>query len=654
MYKEMITPDRTWLAKSGNLCKFAGQKENQPERLRNMKVNFKYPLIILLTLVSSVMSGKDHDCVVISNKVDISIRHQKRFERTEMLIQINSKEGEKAAEFKLYYSPGLKLTKLTAWIQDTAGQVIRKLEKKQIRVKSAFFHSTFYSDYMVKSFDLKYNHFPYQVHVEYYYETCEFLHIADWSPIDDPEVPTLKATLTVEIPIGYPVNILQQKITSPGIDTIDKIIRYTWRGEYIHLIKQETWRPPDDDLCPFVLIVPEQFEYGIKGSFASWQTYGDYIDGLMQDQGILPASEINTVKLLTSGIADTLTMIRKLFHYLQDNTRYIAVAVDIGGMKPYPASYVAQNKFGDCKALSLYMKSLLEVIGVPSFFTLVYGGDQPNAIHSDFPAQRFNHAILCLPYKSDTLWLDCTSKEYPLGYTSSFIQGRPALVVSKGKSKLVNIPFLNSEEVACTHTFHYTALDNESVEVSVHSIYKGPEFEKIAYYCAFGDKEQQRELAKDLLPFSNYELVNYTFTRKSTDAVSIAFDARLKVEGVLKTMEDRIIFTLPAVDIPTFEKIKSREYPVFSPYPTLNYDTIIIAIPAGMAVKLFPATELSCEMGTYKVSSSLDHNNMVIKRNVLIRRGKFGLDLYPDFYNWTVAIRSFERQNKNLFSPIHE
>ena len=620
-----------------------------------MKFDLKYLLFILFSLLSLASSGKNHDYVVISKNEDVSVRNQKLFTRTELLLQINSREGEKAGEFMLYYSQIEKLSKLKAWIQDTTGQVIRKLENKQIKDQSAFFYGTFYSDYKVRIFELKHNKFPYQIHVEYCYEYDQFLQIAEWSPMYETEAPTLKATLSLEIPLNYPVKILRQKIDLPAIDTIGGTIRYQWTGEYLHLIKQETCQPPDDNLKPFLFIVPVEFEYGVKGSFASWKTFGDYVSNLIDDLGTLPESEISRIRSITSGVTDTLEMIRKIYRYLQDNTRYLCVTIDIGGIKPYPASFVAQNKYGDCKALSLYMKSLLEVAGIQSFFTFVEGELFASTIDTSFPAESwFNHSILCIPINSDTLWLDCTSRELPVGYTSVFIQGRPALIVCKEGSRLANIPFLEPEDVIVNHTLHYATPVSGSMEVTVHSCYKGHEFEKILFYSEEADKEKQMEFAKKLLPSGNYELKNYTFTRRSKDDFSIIFDAHLTVKNDIKTVDDRIIFTPPAVNMPDFEKISVRENPVVFPYPIWYHDTISVEIPAGMTVKSFPATELSCETGSYKVTSSLDHNNLIYIRDIFFRRGESGLENYPALYNWTGAIRAFERQNQIIFTPIHE
>ena len=197
-----------------------------------MNPAIKYLLFILLTFGSSVVYGKKFDYSVISSRDDVTIKNKTLYTRTELLIQINSKEGEHAAEFTLYYSPGRKLSKLSAWVQDTTGQVIRKLERKQIKDRSAFLYGTFYSDYMVRSFEMKHNQYPYQVHVEYCIEEPEFFDISNWSPVEDAAVPVLHATLTLETPLNYPVKIFRRQIDPPVVDSIGKTIRYTWNSSY--------------------------------------------------------------------------------------------------------------------------------------------------------------------------------------------------------------------------------------------------------------------------------------------------------------------------------------------------------------------------------------------------------------------------------------
>ncbi|WP_298288681.1 hypothetical protein [uncultured Lutibacter sp.] len=114
---------------------------------------------------------------------------------------------------------------------------------------------------------------------------------------------------------------------------------------------------------------------------------------------------------------------------MQDKTRYISVQVGIGGLRPMLASDVDKLGYGDCKALTNYTKSLLDIVGVESYFTELYGGFDKIDMDFKTPSIQGNHVILNIPNEVNDIWLECTNQKVPFGYIANFTDDRDDIVV---------------------------------------------------------------------------------------------------------------------------------------------------------------------------------------------------------------------------------
>ena len=77
--------------------------------------------------------------------------------------------------------------------------------------------------------------------------------------------------------------------------------------------------------------------------------------------------------------------------------RYVNIKLGIGGLKPLPATFVDQKKYGDCKALSNYMNALLKAVGIKSYYAIINAGANEEPATPSFPGDNFDHIILCVP-----------------------------------------------------------------------------------------------------------------------------------------------------------------------------------------------------------------------------------------------------------------
>jgi len=58
----------------------------------------------------------------------------------------------------------------------------------------------------------------------------------------------------------------------------------------------------------------------------------------------------------------------------------------------------------------------LSAANIDSYYSLVGAGYHVPPLDTMHVSNEFNHVILCVPFNSDTIWLECTSGQTPFGY----------------------------------------------------------------------------------------------------------------------------------------------------------------------------------------------------------------------------------------------
>src|SRR6185295_15281183 len=137
---------------------------------------------------------------------------------------------------------------------------------------------------------------------------------------------------------------------------------------------------------PRVLTSPIEFEVeGYHGSIKEWEDISKFSYTLNKGRDLLPESEKEKVRELLKGENDTYEKIRKLYEYMQSKTRYVSIQLGLGGWQTIEAKEVVAKGYGDCKALSNYMKALLNTAGIPAYIALISPGSEPRTLYQDFP-----------------------------------------------------------------------------------------------------------------------------------------------------------------------------------------------------------------------------------------------------------------------------
>jgi len=580
---------------------------------------------------------------------DVSIIKVKgdRLERIDStIIQINERMGDRDAEISIPYSKGDKPSIGDAWIEDLNGNVIRKLKKNEITDRSHISGFSLYEDDFIKTFNLKHNRYPYRVIYSYKIIYSKFIKITSFNYNNVP-TPVKSAKLIVEVPAEMQIKYRQENVSPPEISTITNMNRYTWNYSYMPEGVSEINSSPNSSNAPKIEVVPVNFKYGKEGSFDNWKSFGNWMYRLNKGRDQLTMPEQNKINKLISGIDDDKQKIKILYQYLQDYTRYINVSIKIGGLQTYPASYVCDNKYGDCKALTNYMQSMLKYVGIKSYFTLIHSSKRVLDIDESFTTDPFNHVILSIPFEKDTMYIECTSKNTTLGYIHTSIQGRKALVIEENNSHLVSVPALKAEDVLCIRNF---IVNLNTSEINLEVTEKGENYEFSTFLSSDYTKNTIDKYIRNNILSGSFDLLDFKFDKENRDSAVIKMSVNCKMHHLSKEYANNIILNSFPLILPTYELPEKRVTDVQIDYPEYYKDNIVYELREKNISKIPEDINIKSEYGEYSQSFKQDGNKLIVNKSVLIRSGRYTKDQYKKFYEFMNSVKNNE--NKNYYLEV--
>ncbi len=620
---------------------------------RKLLFCYKCAVFVLFLFQSFIVYSQSYNALLVHQQTDIVVKNQKTQTTRSFDIQINNRQGEVAAEISIPYSKLVKVSGIEACIKDILGRVVKKLKPSDITDRSSFADYSLYVDNFVKEFSLVHNVYPYILHYSYQEEQKNFLDIEHWLPVIS-RIPTLSATLNLLAPTQFNIKSFTNNIDSIKSDTIESSIQYTWKASYKKPIEWEIYSPAIHTFVPTVILVPEKFTYDIEGSFADWKSFGNWQSRLIEGLSDLPATEKSKILTLTNDIANKKEKVKILYHYLQDETRYVNVSITTGGMKPYPASYVAENKYGDCKALSNYFRSMLSSIGINSYYVKVMAGDEIEKVKMDFPSQQFNHIIVCVPLDNDTLWLDCTS-DGPFNRLGSFTQNREVFLVDKTNSYFTTTPALSKHEVLETRFIRLKLSSENEIFADFHNIYRGENFESLSDLMKVGSESNKAQVIRMNYIESGFDLVDHKVVSAPRDSGLITLNYTAKNNKLYKEYPEEQLVKLVPFEIPLFQKPALRKLPVQLDFPIYKIDTLEYQIPEGYKLaSLSPNQSIKTVFGEYNLQTKFLENKVVVVKNFLLNSGNYPIEQYSKFYEFVNQVKGFENNMYIITKKINQ
>ncbi|MEP7238293.1 MAG: DUF3857 domain-containing protein [Ferruginibacter sp.] len=365
---------------------------------------------------------------------------------------------------------------------------------------------------------------------------------------------------------------------------------YKWEVQNLKAYKLEKHSGSAYAYEPTVLIGPNKFQLDdYDGDMTSWKNFGAWIDNLYAKTTGLPDDKKLFYQNMVKNAATDKEKAAILYNYMQNNMRYVSIQLGIGGLRPFPASFVDDKKYGDCKALSNYLKSALDAVGVKANLLIIQGGMTPRNVLEDFPANYFNHCILCIPQAKDTLWLECTSTTLPFGQLGPFTENRKAMMVTEAGGVLVNTPVSNYKTNTESINTVIEVDDEGGAKVNTnYTLYGDGRDEMLMRYHDLKDDEKRKFF------ISNMEWKHpdkFEISNSKDKANPYLVSAKMDYEKVYsfnagsKLFFESRLYPIFDEEIPESEK-RMRDYYFTCPYQSM--DTTVYKFPAGYSMENMP------------------------------------------------------------------
>jgi len=571
-----------------------------------------------------------------------------------LAVTVLNKNGDDDARLSIEYNKVERLKSFKGAIYDESGKLLGKIAERDLIDHSAVDGYSLFIDDRVKRYSPAVATYPYTIEYDYEVTAKQTLMFDDWNPN-----PNLSSSVSVQHS-SYKIickpgfNIRFKEINYPGkvhIDETPLLKSYTWEISNVKVQRYEPYSPIDQQLYTTVKIAPEKFAYNnISGSFTNWKEYGDFVyNKLVKDRQQLPPETVAMIKDLVKDIADPKLKAKKIYEYMQQKTRYVSVQIGIGGWRPFLASDVDQLSYGDCKALVNYTQSLLKAAGIDSYYVLNMAGNEKVSAIPDFASMnQFDHVILCLPFKNDTTWVDCTSKENPFGYLGDFTDDRLVVACTPDGGILLRTPKYTTLDNKQTRKASFALSGDGTLNGEMVTRFEGAQYDNRDYLVNETFTEQVKKL-KELYPVENLEITSLQLKQDKSLHPVTTETIKLNARDYVAQNGGRFFFNPNTASryITPLKNVTNRNNPVYINRGYLDEDEIVYNLPEGyrVATKLLELT-IDKPFGKYKASMYIAGNKLVYKRSLQINDGTYPKDIYDDLVDFYQTV--YEADNYTL------
>jgi len=409
------------------------------------------------------------------------------------------------------------------------------------------------------------------------------------------------------------------------------------------------------DLLPNVLVALNDFTLKkVSGKATNWKEFGKWMyEKLLKGRSELSEATKSEIKNLVKEAKTDLEKAKIVYDFVQNKTRYINVQVGIGGWKPIKASEVDKLGYGDCKGLTNYTKALLDVVEVPSNYTIVYAQKRRD-IDEEFATLQGNHAILNIPNEGKDIWLECTSQIMPFGFLGDFTDDRNVLVITPEGGIIKRTPAYKNETNLKT-TKATIVLDEEgNVSANVERVSKGIQYNGKFYLENESEEDLKKQYISKEWHYNNNLQINTINLVNNEEELVFTEKLNVNINEYVSLNNNEYLFRINVFNKYSYipKRYRNRKQPLEISRGFLDEDEFTFTIPKGYAINSLPQPkEITNKFGSYKISiEKINETTLVYKKHFLLKAGIHPKEAYKEYRTFLKNVSKYE----NLRITLHK
>ncbi|MGV0965956.1 DUF3857 domain-containing protein [Empedobacter falsenii] len=590
---------------------------------------------------------KDAYAVVRKNEEKIELLKVDELKYTEdVVVTVLSKAGDNYVGAQANYDANTKIDLFEATLYDANGKEIKKFKTKDFGDQSYVTGGQMYTDDRIKYLNYTPTTYPYTIHYKIVTTNKNTLWIPRWSPIRAANLSIEKSSYQFVNKTSSTIRLKEDNFKGFDIAKTGDNNNLSYSLNNVLVFNEEDQMVGSQKIFPRAILASNQINIdGVKGNFDNWNDYGKWtFDNLIRSKLDFTPAQKSVFQNMVKDAKSDEEKVQILYKHLQNKVRYIGVQLGIGGLSPFPNSYVESKSYGDCKALSNYMIGMLDAVNIKSYHTILFAGN-PIDIDEQMMYQQGNHMIVYVPLNGKDIWLEATSQTAPYNYLGDFAGNRKVLIVDEKGGKIIPSQQFKTEDNQLFVNGNATLLADGTLNFNFSETSKGLIYENFARFNQLSEKDLDVRLKNR---FSYLQGISFKKKEFNNDWKNAVFTSNFEFSApnYAKIQGNNIILNIIPVnkEETSVKKVKDRKFDFNIETGYVDEVFYTLTLPSGYKLpQKFEAITVKSAFGEYQLEINPKENNTFeIKRIYKQFSGTFSKEKYDEYVEFRRQISGYD------------